>query len=371
MPRAFDITAATDSVNLDASGHGEMAFTVSNALRTPMRARATVLASGEARPEWMSVAGGAERDFAADGTQQFIVRFQVPAGTAPGRYTFQLLVADVTDPDERYAQGPTVAFVLAQAMPPPPKKPFPWMLVALVAGVVLILGTVVAVLAGRGGLALGEPCAVGQACAKGLQCSGAEGGECLGLEGFEGCVRNEQCLTGSCQQGRCARVPPGSKCAADGTCPTGQKCVQVVSERFCLQAPAETCGRDLDCSSLYCKDGKCARDDGRCDTPDECKAPAQCSPDKVCLLPDGQPCGSGAVCLSGFCSTGTCAPAPTRPCPAFCPPGTACLGGRCVPFNTLGVNQQLLQAQQPEALQQLKRQQLELQQRQVQQPTQR
>jgi hypothetical protein len=294
----------------------------------------------------------------------------VPAGTAPGRFTFQLLVADVTDPDERYAQGPTVAFVLAQAAPPPAKKPFPWMLVALVAGVVLILGTVVAVLAGRGGLALGEPCAAGEACAKGLQCSGAQGGECLGLEGFDGCVRNEQCLTGSCQQGRCARVPPGGQCGADGTCPTDQKCVQVSTERFCLLTPQEKCERDLDCSSLYCKSGTCTRDDGKCDANEDCKAPSQCTPNKVCLLPDGAPCTQGPVCMSGFCSGSTCAPAPVRPCPAFCPPGMRCVGGQCVGILDLNINQQLL-LQQPEALQQLQRQQLELQRQRPPQPTQR
>lgn len=362
MPRAFDITAATDSVNLDASGQGEFAFTVSNALRVPMRARATVLTSGEARPEWMTLAGGAERDFSADGTQQFIVRFKAPPGTAPGRYTFQLLVADVTNPDERYAQGPTVSFVLAQAAPVPAKKPFPWMLVALIAGIVLILGTVVAVLSGRGGLALGEPCAPGQECGKGLQCSDADGGECVGLEGFEGCTRNEQCLTGLCQNGRCERVPPGSKCAADGTCPADQKCVQVAAERFCLLTPTTACERDLDCSSLYCKEGTCTRDDGRCDSNEDCKAPSQCTPNKVCLLPDGAPCTEGTVCMSGFCSGTVCAPAPARPCPAFCPPGTRCLGGRCVQFpSDFSVNQQLF-LQQPGALQQLQRQQLELQQ---------
>jgi hypothetical protein len=87
MPRAFDITAAMESVNLNASGQGELAFTVSNALRTPMRARAVVMMAGPARPEWASVSGGAERDFAPDGTQQFTVKFQVPAGTPAGRYT--------------------------------------------------------------------------------------------------------------------------------------------------------------------------------------------------------------------------------------------------------------------------------------------
>lgn len=365
MPRAFDITAATDSVTLDASGQGEIAFTVSNALRMPMRARASVLPSAEARPEWMTIDGAAERDFTADGTQQFVVRIKVPPGTAPGRFTFQLLVADVTNPDESYAQGPTVAFVLAQAAPPPPKKPFPWMLVALIAGIVVIVATVVGLLSGRGAPKLSEPCGEGGRCGKQLACSGADGGVCLGEAGFEKCERNEQCLTGLCKDGSCTAVPPGGKCTADGTCPAEQKCVQVASDRFCLLVPEQKCERDLDCSSLYCKDGTCARDDGKCDTSADCKAPSQCTPTKVCLLPDGSACTQGLVCMSGFCPAGTCTQLPQPGCPP-CPAGTTCFGGQCIRLPDRSIVNQQLFLQESGALQQLQMQQKAVQQQQLQ-----
>ncbi|XXF77097.1 hypothetical protein P2318_29190 [Myxococcaceae bacterium GXIMD 01537] len=354
MPRAFDITSATDSVDLDSSGHGEVTFTVSNALRAPVRARATVVPTGNARPEWMSISGAAERDFPADGTQQIAVRFQVPPGTPPGRYSFQLLVADVESPDERYAQGPSVAFTVVPAAVPVQRKKFPWPLVALVAGVVVILGIVVGLIAGRGGPNVGEPCGAGGDCGGGLSCSqqgdggtaGADGGICLGIEGFDHCENDAQCFSGlRCTEGKCVRIPPGGACAANGSCPDLQRCVQVVNDRFCLLVPNETCERDLDCASLFCKSGKCGRDDGRCDTNDDCKDPSQCAPSKVCLLPNGQACPTSTVCLSGFCSGGTCQPAPpTAQCSFGCPAGSICSNGGCVfiPRTGFGVNQQLM-----------------------------
>lgn len=343
MPRAFDITSATDSVNLDASGRGELSFTVSNALGAPVRARITVLPSGDARPEWTSIKGGAERDFTADGTQQVTVQFQVPPGTPPGRFTFQLLVADVTNPDERYAQGPTAAFVVPTVAPVAQKKPFPWMLVALVGGIVVIIAVVVGIIAGHGGPELGEACPEGD-CGKGLQCTGADGGVCLGQAGFKTCKSDDQCVTGLCKDGKCEQVPPGGACKPNGSCPPQQKCVQVASTRFCLLVAAQKCERDLDCSSLFCKDKVCARDDGRCDTNADCKSPSTCSPSKVCLLPDGQACTTPTMCLSGFCPAGTCAPAPTaQQCPFVCPDGTTCVNGGCISVLRSGavINQQL------------------------------
>lgn len=42
MPRAFNITSATDTVSLDVSGQGELSFTVSNALRAPVLPRGSI-----------------------------------------------------------------------------------------------------------------------------------------------------------------------------------------------------------------------------------------------------------------------------------------------------------------------------------------
>jgi hypothetical protein len=332
MPRAFDITAATESVNLSAARQGEIAFTVSNALRAPVRARATVMVDGQAQREWMAISGEPERDFATDGTQQFIVKIQAPPGTPPGRYTFHLLVSNVANPDEQYADGPTVSFVVPEAAPVV-KKAFPWWIVALVGGVLIIGGGVAAILAGRGGPDLGEPCEEAK-CGKGLTCSGAATGVCLGEDGFKGCKENAQCLSARCVSGRCAEAELGRNCGPGDTCPARQKCASLLGAKTCLLAPDAACTGDGQCTSLFCQDGKCSRDDGKCETNTECRPPSQCqASSKLCLLPDGEACTtSGAVCMSGFCSGGKCQQPPV-PCTPACNRGFRCVAGQCVPFH--------------------------------------
>jgi hypothetical protein len=287
MPRAFDITAATETINLSASGQGELAFTVSNALRRPVRARATVMMAGQARREWATLSGGEERDFAPDGTQQFTVKLQVPPGTPPGSYTFHLLVTDVANPDEQYAEGPTVAFVVPEAAPPV-KKPFPWWIVALAAGVIIITGGVAAILASRGGPEL------------------------------------------------------GSNCGPGDTCPERQKCTTLMGTRACLLAPGERCTGDGQCSSLFCNAGRCSRDDGQCESNSDCRPPSQCHTNNLCLLPNGEECRENGVCMSGFCQNGQCQTAP-KVCSPPCPPGFLCVLGTCRSIKILPrVNEELI-----------------------------
>jgi hypothetical protein len=313
-------------VNLNATGQGELAFTVSNALHVPVRVRAMVRMDGQASREWASIAGEQERELAPDGTQQFIVKLQAPPGTPPGRYTFHLLVSSVANPDEQYAAGPTVAFTVPEPAPAT-QKPFPWWIVALVAGVVIIGGSVAAILASRGGPDLGEPCE-GTKCGKNLACSGAEEGVCLGAVGFKGCEENKQCISGRCVEDMCVEAELGRNCGPGDTCPARQKCVSLLGARTCLLQPGEVCTGDGQCTSLFCKDGQCTRDDGRCDSNDECRPPSQCH-NKLCLLPNGQPCTEDGVCISGSCQGGTCRPARST-CTPPCAPFLSCINGRCV-----------------------------------------
>ena len=106
-------------MNLNASGQGELAFTVSNALGAAVRVRATVVMEGQQPPRVGEHPGGEERTLAPDGTRQFTVKFQVPPGTPAGRYTFHLLVTNMANPDEQYAEGPSLAFVV-------PERRRPW-----------------------------------------------------------------------------------------------------------------------------------------------------------------------------------------------------------------------------------------------------
>ncbi|QSQ23061.1 hypothetical protein JY651_49605 [Pyxidicoccus parkwayensis] len=333
MPRAFDITSVTDTIRLDSAGQGEVAFTVSNALRAPVRARATVVPDSGAKAEWFTIDGAGERDFPTDGTQQYAVKVRVPPGTPPGRCTFHLLVVDVESPDERYAEGPSTAFEVVVSTPVP-KKPFPWIWVALAAGVVIILGTVIGIIASRGGKPeLKEPCPEG-ACDKGLTCTAQDGGVCL-LAAGQACDGGALCYTGFCNRSGTCELPLGETCTTDANCSGPLKCTAVLGNSICLLKPDSACERDSDCSSFFCRpDGKCNRDDGRCDTDAECRSPSTCSPTKLCQLPNGQQCTRNETCLSGFCAN-TCQPAPiTFQCPSGCPPFSACSAGRCLPISS-------------------------------------
>jgi hypothetical protein len=359
MPRAFDITAVTDSIRLGPTGQGEVAFTVSNALRAPVRARASVVPGPGAKAEWFTIQGDAERDFAPDSTQQLTVQVRVPPGTPSGRLTFHVLVVDVVNPDERYADGPSTAFEVLAA--PPPKKPFPWIWVALAAGVVLLIGTVIGIVSSRAeeAPALNEPCLDGT-CDKGLACTAQDGGVCLVAAG-QPCDGGTQCHTGFCNPGGVCELPLGEVCTSDENCPGPLKCAQVLGSRICLLKPEESCRSDRDCSSFFCtSEARCNRDDGRCEGNAQCRKPSLCGPTKLCQLPNGEACTGNEVCLSGFCSQ-TCQPAPTTAqCPVPCSVFSTCIAGRCVIVRDHRINQDVLMSS-PQTQQQLR--QLQLQQK--------
>lgn len=136
MPRVFAITAANAAVKLDQVGHGEAAFTVSNTTKRPLRGRAKAIPLESTKTSWLSVAGESERDFGPDATHQFTVQIVVPPGTPPGRYSFNIVVASTENPDEEYAEGPSVAFESTAAEVR--KKPFPWWILVVVGAVILV-----------------------------------------------------------------------------------------------------------------------------------------------------------------------------------------------------------------------------------------
>jgi len=141
MPSSFAITTAANSTPLDGSRHGQTVFTVSNASGRPMRGRARIVPDNPAATAWLTLTGGAERDFSINGTQQYIVQIAAPPTAPAGNYAVRLDMVGVDNPDEDFTQGPGVTF--AVPAPLPAKKPFPWwiiavIVVALIAVVVLI-----------------------------------------------------------------------------------------------------------------------------------------------------------------------------------------------------------------------------------------
>ncbi len=178
MARSFAITTtATDTLKADAQGHAQAVFTVTNTTSRPIRGMAKVKALGDTKREWLDIEGETERDFAAGATQQFTVNFDAKpdisasaaapvAGVAgatggkmasaapsapPGKYRFRLDVASALNSDEDFTEGPEVTVEVAAAAQPV-KKPFPFWIIPVIVGVLLIIGLVLFfVLRSKGG----------------------------------------------------------------------------------------------------------------------------------------------------------------------------------------------------------------------------
>ena len=137
MANPFVITAASNSVALSDERTGQASFTVFNASGRPIRGRARIVAEDPPAEPWMSLIGDAERAFGIAGTQQFVVQIEAPPTAPAGDVRFRLDVVDVENPDENYSQGPSVTF---QVPEPIATKPFPWWIIAVVAGVIFLIG---------------------------------------------------------------------------------------------------------------------------------------------------------------------------------------------------------------------------------------
>ena len=80
MARSFAITAVKENVQLDSTGRGEIAFTVTNVTVQPLRAQIRVNPQHDAQSEWFIVMGETQRDLAANVMQQVTVQAKIPPG---------------------------------------------------------------------------------------------------------------------------------------------------------------------------------------------------------------------------------------------------------------------------------------------------
>ncbi len=138
MSNTFAITTATNSVVLNDDRQGEVSFTVANTSGRQLPARAHIVPQGEAQADWFTLAGESEREFAIAGVQQYTVRINVPPEAAAGNYLFRLDAVGIRVPDEEFAEGPSVTFVVPEQVVE--KRPFPWWIIVVVAAVVLLVG---------------------------------------------------------------------------------------------------------------------------------------------------------------------------------------------------------------------------------------
>ncbi|MFN3199640.1 MAG: hypothetical protein ACE366_14640 [Bradymonadia bacterium] len=151
------------------------------------------------------------------------------------------------------------------------------------------------------------------------------------------------CAEGSCPEGAtCATFLEGAfcypSCADDDDCPSSAYCsLSFPSGPICLLRGAasagDVCAFDEQCISGTCLEGRCiaACDDGLC------PAGAQCfdfARGPRCAAPEARPAGAACedepeACAEGLlCTRGRCAP----PCPeGLCPEGLLCRAGQCTP----------------------------------------
>lgn len=149
MVRSFAITSSVPSVRLSAHGQGEFTFTVTNSLGRPVRARALLKLQEPDLAPYVKLEGEAERDFTPDGTHQFTVQVSAPPGRVEGSHAFVLLVANLANPDEEFAEGPQASFQVPAVSPPRRSRRFPSWLLAVAGGVGVLILSVLLLTRGR------------------------------------------------------------------------------------------------------------------------------------------------------------------------------------------------------------------------------
>lgn len=137
VERKFIVTTPSETIRLDAEGHGNAVFTVSSTAGDAEGVLVRAVPLGDTRAEWLSIPGNAERTFPSGGSQQIKVEISVPPGTAPARYRFRLDIVSAQRGGEDREEGPPVAIEVAA--PKPVKKDRWWLWIAAAALVAIVL----------------------------------------------------------------------------------------------------------------------------------------------------------------------------------------------------------------------------------------
>jgi len=110
---------------------------VSNVSGHSLRARLRAVPQPPTQTSWIDVGVAAERDFTVGATENFLVTATVPPTAPPGTYLFRTDAIGEQNPDDDFAQGPTIALTVPAAEKP--KRRFPWWILIVVAVIVLAL----------------------------------------------------------------------------------------------------------------------------------------------------------------------------------------------------------------------------------------
>ncbi len=149
MP-SFEIPDGPTTVALktEAGFHkGTAVFGVTNKTGEGLTGRFSVQVQGNGKAEWYSIQGEPERPVAAGETQTVTVVAKIPATTPPGQHRIKLRATNVNDPDNDSTDSAVATVTIpAVAKPPAKKKPFPWWILAVVGGVlVVVIGVIIAI----------------------------------------------------------------------------------------------------------------------------------------------------------------------------------------------------------------------------------
>jgi hypothetical protein len=156
MAKVFTITTAQQTLKADDGGRATTVFTVTNATSRPLRGIAKIKPLGDTQDEWLKIDGETERDFPAGGTHQFTVTFNKPKPPTPGApraaesFPFRLDAISANNPDEDFAEGPTVTVEVPEQKVAPPKS-FPWWIFLIFAVLLIVGGIIVFLLVRNGG----------------------------------------------------------------------------------------------------------------------------------------------------------------------------------------------------------------------------
>ena len=155
MP-SFEIPDGPTTVPLKADGgfhKGSAVFSVTNKTEEGLTARLSVQVQGDGKPEWYQVQGESERPVAAGETQTVTVVAKIPAATQPGQHRIKLRAINVNDPDNDSTDSSAAAVTIpAAAARKPAPKPFPWWILAVVGGLlVLVIAVIITIVVLSGG----------------------------------------------------------------------------------------------------------------------------------------------------------------------------------------------------------------------------
>ena len=146
MAVLFNITVPSNTLTLDAKRSGQITFTVASTSGRSLVALAQLSPSDPSMASWFQLEqGAARRSFESHQTVQYVVTVQAPP-TAPAQdYTFHLIIAEESNPDDNFSNSPDIKVTVPAPNAPPPKKPFPWWIVAVAAAILIMIVAIIVI----------------------------------------------------------------------------------------------------------------------------------------------------------------------------------------------------------------------------------